>query len=245
MSYRQPAGAPAPQPFPHAAPVPVGVGGAPSSWGSAVPPRPVPRGLGVASVVLVAVVTAGAVLQAALSVPVVSTLHALVAGENVPTGVLSAYDAVAVLTGVIQVAAAVVSVVWLWQCRRFAEAASPGWPHARSRVWVWLGWILPVVSLWFPLQVVRDVRAATLRAQRPGLGTWWAAWLVGGFAANAGSRLMSSDSPDVWSALPVLDAVGAVAFVVAAVLWARTVREVSEGQRAAVPIVATPGSGWS
>ncbi len=62
----------------------------------------------------------------------------------------------------VQLAAAVVTCLWLWQSRVLAEAVSPGRGHARSRVWVWLGWIVPVVAFWFPYQVVRDVRAATV-----------------------------------------------------------------------------------
>lgn len=242
MSSPHPAGAPSPHPLPVAAPVLAGHAGVPGV--PAGSPRPVPRGLGVASVALAAAVAGGAVIQAALAVPVVSTLHDLVRGRSVSTAVLGAYDTVVLLFGVVQLAAGIVTAVWLWRSRRFAEAVTPWWSHARSRVWVWLGWIVPVVSLWFPLQVVRDVRAATLRAERPGLGGWWAAWLVGGFAANAGGRLMTSDSPDVWSALPVLDAVAAVALVIAAVLWARVVREVGDGQRA-VALATAAGAGWS
>lgn len=204
--------------------------GAGSSWA----PRPVPPALGTASVVLAALVAAAQVAAFALSFPVVSTLRDLVAGRAASSGVLGAYDATTYLYSGIQVAAAVVTVVWLWRSRTFAEAVSPDRHHARSRVWVWLGWILPVVSLWFPYQVVRDVRAATSRAERPGLGVWWAAWLVAGFAANTSGRVLASRDPGDWSALPLLDGVATVAIVVAAVLWARVVREVTAGQRAAV-----------
>jgi hypothetical protein len=72
---------------------------------------------------------------------------------------------------------------------------------------------------------------AVLQVRRPGLGAWWAAWLVAGFASNAAGRLVTSSNPDVWALLPVLDGVAAAALVVAAVLWARTVREVSVAQR--------------
>lgn len=269
MSYQQPADVPPSQGYPGTPPAPQPPGGYPppqgfpthpapqhtggypppaAAWGQ-VPPRPVAPGLGTASVVLAALVALGVVVQFLVSVPAVSTLQALVAGEQVSTGVLDAYDNLSTLVVVLEIAAAVVTIVWLWKSRTFAETVSPGWPHARSRVWVWLGWFVPVVAFWFPYQVVRDVRAATLRVQGQGPGGWWAAWLVFGFATNASARLLGSDSPDVWVALPVFDGVAAAAVVVAALLWAKIVREVSTGQRAATDGVSAtlqaPAPGWS
>lgn len=207
------------------------------------------QGLATATTVLAWVVAAVLVVQFLVSVPAVSTLNALVAGDLVSTGVLNAYDALSSLSLVLQIAAAVVTIVWLWRSRTFAEAMTPGWPHARSRVWVWLGWMLPVVALWFPFQVVRDVRAATLRENRPGLGWWWASWLVLGFASNAGANILTSDNSDIWIVLPFFDGIAAIAVVVAAALWSKVVREVSAGQRTASIETATqvqaPAPGWS
>ncbi|MBE7698887.1 DUF4328 domain-containing protein [Oerskovia sp. Sa1BUA8] len=234
MSDQSPVDVPFSQPVPAALPAMRPYGGhlpPPAYWGP--PPRPVAPGLGTASVVLAATVALVVVVQFLVSFPAVATLDAIVAGEQVPTGVLDAYDALSSVALLVELAAGVVTVVWLWKSRTFAEAASPGWPHTRSRVWVWLGWFVPVVALWFPYQVVRDVRAATLREKRPGLGGWWAAWLVLGFATNASARLLGSDDPDVWRALSVFDGLAALAVVVAAALWAKVVREVSAGQRAA------------
>lgn len=237
MSDQSPADAPSAQTVPPAPPAPPAMrpyGGfppPPAYWGP--PPRPVAPGLGTASVVLAAAVALVVVVQFLVSFPAVATLEAIVAGDQVSTGVLDAYDALSSLMLLIEIAAGVVTIVWLWKSRKFAEAVSPGWPHTRSRVWVWLGWFVPVVALWFPFQVVRDVRAATLREKRPGLGGWWAAWLVLGFATNASARLLGSDDPDVWRTLPVFDGFAALAVIVAAVLWAKVVREVSAGQRAA------------
>ena len=129
-----------------------------ASWGPL--PRPPAPGLGIASAALAGAVALVVVVQFLVSFQAVSTLEALVAGDQVSTGVLDVYDVLSSLVLVIEIAAGVVTVVWLWKSRTFAEAVSPGWPHARSRVWVWLGWIVPIVAFVFPYQVVRDVRAA-------------------------------------------------------------------------------------
>ncbi len=137
----------------------------------------------------------------------------------------------------VQLAAAVVTCLWLWQSRVLAEAVSPARGHARSRVWVWLGWIVPVVAFWFPYQVVRDVRAATVVAPRRGLGWWWAGWLLWSVATNVATQLTtlsSAGAAGTFALLPVAETVGTAGLVLALVLWVRTVREITAGQRAAV-----------
>ena len=62
----------------------------------------------------------------------------------------------------------------------------------RSEVWVWLGWIVPIVLLWFPKQVVDDSLRVTEGAAsgRPPAavstrtGWWWGMWLAGNIVAN-------------------------------------------------------------
>lgn len=249
MSFQHPVGVPPRHHDQHDLPgQPVrGRSGPPATWEALPPswalPHPVPRALGTASVVLAALVAATQVAAFALSFSVVTTLEDAVAGLPVSLAVLSSYDGTTYAMFAAELAAGIVTIVWLWRSRTFAEHAAPGWPHARSRTWVWLGWMLPVVAFWFPYQVVRDVRAATLRGNRPGLAPWWAAWIVAAIASQLSGRALSSGEPDLWSALPVLDGIGATAFVAAAVLWARIVREVAAGQRAAVAAATQPSPG--
>jgi hypothetical protein len=67
-------------------------------------------------------------------------------------------------------------------------------------VWVWLGWVIPVVSLWFPYQVVRDILRATCGAVRGVsvprnlLGPWWTSWLLLAWAMQIGDRLALTDA---------------------------------------------------
>ncbi|MFF3442719.1 DUF4328 domain-containing protein [Streptosporangium sp. NPDC002721] len=83
-------------------------------------------------------------------------------------------------------------LIWLTKARSNAEALT-AIEHRRDSQWVVLGWLLPVVNLWFPKQVVDDIWAtskpghlpanpphpATLRnAPRSWLvRAWWLTWL--------------------------------------------------------------------
>ncbi|MFD6447631.1 DUF4328 domain-containing protein [Promicromonospora sp. NPDC060204] len=77
------------------------------------------------------------------------------------------------------VAVLVVASLWLHQSRRFAEALGVGHRFRLSIVWTWLGWVVPLLQLWFPALAVSDVWRATLR-RRLGwvLLPWWGCWLV-------------------------------------------------------------------
>jgi hypothetical protein len=84
--------------------------------------------------------------------------------------------------------AAAVFLAWLFEARRNACAITPV-RHRRGMAWLFLGWVTPVVSFWFPRQVVEDIwhtsRPGRLRvenlahARRSALVTaWWAFWLL-------------------------------------------------------------------
>ena len=74
------------------------------------------------------------------------------------------------------VAAFVSGAMWLHRARRNAEVLEPLAHHTRRAGWAWGGWVTPVVALWFPFQVVRDVRRALAPAQGTALVAFW--WLL-------------------------------------------------------------------
>ncbi|MBE1496352.1 heme/copper-type cytochrome/quinol oxidase subunit 2 [Amycolatopsis lexingtonensis] len=124
----------------------------------------------------------------------------------------------------IQVVTGIVFVRWLWLARANAEVIESA-QHRHSPMWVVLGWIVPIVSFWFPQMVVRDVWNAS-NPQRPrGTGRlyptpgaelvswWWAAFLTNQVLSTIGGRL----TEDAMTARD-LDTVAAVAQVAAAAL---------------------------
>ncbi len=206
-----------------------------------VPRPPVPGGLATGTIALAVAVTAVQVLAWVTSFGAAEEFERAARAGTPSAEVLTGYDAVGLLLVPVQLAAAIVTCLWLWQSRVLAEAVSPARGHARSRVWVWLGWIVPVVALWFPYQVVRDVRAATVVAPRRGLGWWWAGWLLWSVATNVATQLTtlsSAGAAGTFALLPVAETVGTAGLVLALVLWVRTVREITAGQRAVTGVDA-------
>lgn len=104
---------------------------------------------------------------------------------------------------VLMVCAWLAASVWLLRVRGVARAVDPQYPYRRSDVWAVLGWVVPIVSLWFPLQVVSDSLSAMRGASpRRVLRVWWTAWLVAIVLGNASSRmggdLVTSDQVGRW-----------------------------------------------
>lgn len=123
-------------------------------------------------------------------------------------------------------AAWVAACVWLQASRKFAEAANPAARFAHGRAWTWLGWWVPVVSFWFPYQVVRDIRGALAPdgGRRVALGVWWTFWLLSSL------RVFVSPSADTEI---LVRSVGLLALTVAFVHWIRIVREITTAQEKA------------
>lgn len=138
----------------------------------------------------------------------------------------------------------VLSLVWLFRARDNAEAASP-LPHRRSKVWLVLGWIVPVVSLWFPKQIMDDIWRSSDPAtpasatspdglRNPGLVTsWWALWLISNVVGMVFFRMTldATTLADIRSAA-IFDAVTTPFTLAAALLFALVVWRISEFQEA-------------
>ncbi|KOV63619.1 hypothetical protein ADK64_20845 [Streptomyces sp. MMG1121] len=106
----------------------------------------------------------------------------------------NSYHVVTSVVGVLVVLCALVFVSWLWQLRDNARALSGQEPKYLG-IWVYLGWIVPVVNLWFPRGIVVDA----FRSSAPGgrvpasVNVWWGLWLVG---MLSGVGIVARDSTD-------------------------------------------------
>ncbi|MFI8528102.1 DUF4328 domain-containing protein [Promicromonospora sukumoe] len=206
---------------------------------SARPPVRSAAGLGVAVIVLASVWTAVQVLVSLLAPEAVKALRrADLAGLGARDSNFTTYDAAGLLSVLVQVAAFLVTCFWLTASRNIATAVNPTFAHKRGPVWVWLGWVVPVVSLWFPFQVVRDVGRSTSRASVPAIGGWWAAWLVYLGTSNLAGRLTSSptegSAANAADVLVGMEGIATVSMIVALVLWVGIVRDVTHAQRARI-----------
>lgn len=91
---------------------------------------------------------------------------------------------------------AIVFILWFRQMRENAELFAPD-AHRKARHWVVWGWILPVVSLWFPRRIALDIGTAS--ELLPGLpdaprtpvnlvNAWWTVWICDTTLSNLAAQ---------------------------------------------------------
>jgi len=89
-------------------------------------------------------------------------------------------------------------VVWFYRARINAERH--GYRQRRARGWAFWGWIVPIVNLWFPFQIMGDIWRAGLPAEQRGEtawlpALWWTCWLLSGLGIfGAGVTAVNSGS---------------------------------------------------
>lgn len=212
--------------------------------------RPV-RGSGLAASVLVGLVALGNVANAA------SDWFNYVAIRDyrdrvVPAADLRTADRISVLTGtsvaLLTLLAGVVFIMWAYNARINAERLTPANEHRRSRVWVWLGWFVPIVNFWFPKQVIDDVwRASDPQQQgvplqqrvKATLTTqWWTAFVVMWIFDRAYVRTYTAGemTTDSYLNAAVLSSLSATAAVVAAICGVLVVQRISDFQSTPLPV---------
>ena len=191
--------------------------------------------LAVATMALAVVLTAVEVSTAIAATPAVREVQeALRSGVPVDDG-LTPYDVLTLVFVPLVVLTYVVACLWLQYSRSVTEVVEPAQRHQRSPLWLWLGWWVPIVSFWFPFQVVRDVRDGSRPRRAPiGLALWWTSWVVWLVANRAAGRLAGSDNPETLDLVPTVTAVGAAALVVACIQWCRIVRRITTDQSTAL-----------
>jgi hypothetical protein len=143
------------------------------------------------------------------------------------------YDGLAVAMLPSMILVWVMTCIWLGLARRNAEAISPDYIHRRRFGWLWAGWIVPIVNLWFPYQGVRDTYLASVQSRTfvpfgwALSGWWWASWLGVAFSNRLLDSLMSAqlDGGDLNPGpIQAVAAMGTGLTVVSLVLWGLVIR---------------------
>jgi hypothetical protein len=100
-------------------------------------------------------------------------------------------------TGLLQTATLLIAGIcywiWLFRVRANAEALAPMVPQRRGRAWLIFGWFVPIVSFWFPKQIIDDIwTASDPQQRRPGglAMSWWIFWVLSVFGSNLVGRLL-------------------------------------------------------
>jgi hypothetical protein len=146
---------------------------------------------------------------------------------------------------VAQIVAFFVGSLWLFRSRRLVDRLSPSYRHARTAAAVWPAWVLPVVNFWFPYQVVRDIRRATIgpSASAGPVRMWWMTWLLWMVTdlVLAGVILTGTaeavPGPELSTVLPWVVSASAALGIVSGVLWLRLVVDITAAQRSRIAAV--------
>jgi hypothetical protein len=187
-------------------------------------------GLATPLLVLSALVLLADLATAATSFHAADANRQAVAEGRDPSSVLTAYDGLALLAFALLVPTWIVGSLWLARARSNAERIAPQ-EMRRSPAWAFLGWVVPIVSLWFPKQIVDDSARVAQRAtgtrHRLDTGWWWMAWIVYLLLGNVAGRIAFRDDGNSGGVYPGLDVAIAVTSALAFVAWVRVVRRLT------------------
>ncbi|MFI6497322.1 DUF4328 domain-containing protein [Nonomuraea typhae] len=211
------------------------------------PIRPV-RGVAVFALTMLAVDTLVGVAAAGVDLWMASLMDQVAADPDaVSEAQLNSADLIYSGSGWTEVAAYLITIaaflIWQFRVRDNAEEFSPV-PHRRSRRWLTLGWVVPVVSLWFPKMIIDDVWTASkpggvpdrgfAHARRSGLiWAWWLAWLCASWISNVAARLLlTGDDAEAMARAARFDVLSIGLYAVAAALAAPVIWKITAFQEA-------------
>jgi hypothetical protein len=137
----------------------------------------------------------------------------------------------------------VVVIVWLFRARKNVDALGRGASQRRSAGWAIGAWFCPIVNLWYPFQVVDDVRKASLEPSgssdiSPGssiTGLWWFCYVIAEVLDYATLNLTrDSTAFDVVMVGYTVDMVSAAFYLIAGILLILIVRRITQAQEARI-----------
>lgn len=201
----------------------------PRSFLASLPPVCPPAVTGWVTIGLAVAWTIVSVLSAVVGLVTKGELQAWVDGSGDDATGFFVLAGLGAAEGALMVAAWIAGSIWLLGLCRVAAVVSPGHPHRRSQVWAVLGWVVPIVHLWFPLQVVAEALSAVGGRSRRLLPVWWTTWLlasvVGYAASRLGGDLVTAHKVTRWVAGMTVDA-GLMLFALPA--WVVLVRRATQ-----------------
>jgi hypothetical protein len=183
---------------------------------------------------------AGPVLAISTLITTANVLEALISfsasGDGPASAAALSHDLVGMLGVFLLVAQLAVTGTWLLRVQQNAKAV---WPEGVDHgvAWAYFGWVVPIVCLFMPKQIVdkswRITADATDDASPAGSTSWWwTGWLVLNIVGSVEGRLGGIH--------PQLEVVVAVMTCATLLAWIRVVRGVTATQDRLV--AAHPGS---
>ncbi|MBR8642741.1 DUF4328 domain-containing protein [Streptomyces tuirus] len=154
------------------------------------------------------------------------------------------YHLVSSAGGAVTVICALAFLLWLDRVRDNARALSGAEPRY-SYLWLFLGWVVPIVNLWIPRGIVADAHRSVFPERRlPAVVNWWWGLWLAGLAGGVG--IVYADDTDEVIARAYTDVMPLLAadavIVAAAATAALMVRTITGAQQQRMDEAARPGT---
>ena len=167
-------------------------------------------------------------IVALASIPSAQTYRDQLASGAAADQIVTAYDAMAVIIPITMISSWVITSRWLKQLHITATAANPNAIRLKLP-WVFWSWIVPVVSLWFPKQIIEDLLKANGEDDAKSLIgkdslTWWLTWVGFALVNNIGIVSTFNAPADYIPIRPELELAGACLLTGAYLVWIRIVK---------------------
>jgi len=167
-------------------------------------------------------------IVALASIPSAQSYRDQLASGTAADQIVTAYDAMTVIIPITMISSWVITSLWLKKLHIAATAINPSAMRLK-RPWVFWSWIVPVVSLWFPKNIIEDLlKAESSDESKSLIGkdtlTWWLTWV--GFALVNNIGIVSAfDAADGYVPIrPELELAGACLLTGAYLVWIRIVK---------------------
>jgi hypothetical protein len=167
-------------------------------------------------------------IVALTSIPSAQSYRDQLASGTAADQIITTYDAMTVLIPITMISSWVITSLWLKRLHLAATATNPTAMRLK-RPWVFWSWIVPVVSLWFPKNLIEDLLKSDATDEAKALIgkdtlTWWLTWI--GFALVNNVGIVSAfDAPDGYVPIrPELELAGACLLTGAYLVWIRIVK---------------------
>ncbi|CAB4329591.1 MAG: DUF4328 domain-containing protein [Actinobacteria bacterium] len=150
-----------------------------------------------------------------------------------PSKITTLYDSFSVTVSIALVFAWIVTSRWLGDAVKTVQDRNPGQVKLH-RAWARWGWIAPVVSLWFPRQIIANIIGPqTDRKDGIAINTWWAAFIGFSLLSNA-QFVLSMNAPANYNPIkPEFDIAGACLLTAAYFIWIQIVQTVDQMSKSA------------
>jgi len=167
-------------------------------------------------------------IVALASIPSAQSYRDQLASGAAADQIVTAYDAMTVIIPITMISSWVITSLWLKKLHIAATATNPTAMRLKCP-WVFWSWIVPVVSLWFPKNLIEDLLKSEGSDEAKSLIgkdtlTWWLTWV--GFALVNNIGIVSAfDAADGYVPIrPELELAGACLLTGAYLVWIRIVK---------------------